>query len=367
MKPCLKQHGIGDRQLGVGLVDLLVAMLISLLLLAGIGQIYVSSRAANEYSDNLSRLNENARFAISLLTKNLRMAGHLPCEPLRFSSVVSDSAINDFIDFSRSIEGVDQVSDAAADDWYAGAVDGTDALKIIFSGDKEDRSFTVQSHVPGSAAIKLSSSMHSFKEGMYITVCDSEHGALFQNSSSPKWGYDLFHEAGGGGNCTANLGYPTECGSGRGHTFSEGSQVAELQGRVFYIGASKSGAGRSLYQRPLSFEGKSGIYTADKEELVEDVENLQLLYGIDSTADDDSVPDRYVRADSVTDWSRVVAVQLWVIVSTNKALRDFTDENSYGSEGYVIGGEHEVPIPPGAEEKYRVVLSSTIQLRNRVL
>ncbi|MES9958506.1 MAG: PilW family protein [Sedimenticola sp.] len=366
MKPRLKQSGTGGRQLGVGLVDLLVAMLISLLLLAGIGQIYISSRAANEYADNLSRLHENARFAISLLTRNLRMAGHLSCEPLRFSRVVSDSSINDFLDFSRPIEGVDQVSDVAADDWYAGAVDGTDAMKIIFSGDKEDRSFTVQSHVPGSAAIKLNSSMHSFKEGMYITVCDSEHGALFQNSSSPKWGYDLFHEA-GGGNCTAKLGYPTECGGGQGHTFSEGSQVAELQGRVFYVGASKGGTGRSLYQERLYYSDDSQGYKTIKEELVEDVENLQVLYGVDSAIDDDAVPDRYVKADAVSDWRNVVSVQLWVIVSTNEALRNFVDENHYGSGGYVIGGEQAVPIPSGAEDKYRVVLSSTIQLRNRVL
>ncbi|MES9937444.1 MAG: PilW family protein [Sedimenticola sp.] len=372
MKPCLKQRGTGDRQLGVGLVDLLVAMLISLLLLAGIGQIYISSRAANEYSDNLSRLHENARFAISVLTRNIRMAGHMPCAPSTLTNALASGEFDDYLDFNRPLEGINQVEGSI--DWAPAAIEGTDAIKVIYSGDSEGGSYGVVSHATGLASLALNRP-NPFPKGMVLMVCDPLHGAVFQNagvSGSPS----VTHEVGSDitpGNCISTLGFPGDCSAGRDYTFSKGSRLAEVKARAFYIGRNKNSNGRSLYQRRLDFiepKGKHdppGKYRLISEEIVEDVENLQILYGIDSSADADMTPDNYVKADAVIDWKRVVAVQIWVIASTHEPLRGFTDEAAYGSESYPIGGEENVAIPTGAEEKYRVVLSSTIQLRNRVL
>ncbi|MET0048913.1 MAG: PilW family protein [Sedimenticola sp.] len=377
MKPCLQQRGIGDRQLGIGLVDLLVAMLISLLLLAGIGQIYISSRAANEYADNLSRLHENARFAISVLTRNIRMAGHMPCAPSTLTNALASGEFDDYLDFNRPLEGINQVEGKV--DWTPAAIEGTDAIKIIYSGDSEGGSYGVVSHATGSASLELNRP-NPFPKGMVLMVCDPLHGAVFQNAGV-SGGPSVIHEAGSDltpGNCISALGYPGNCSAGREYTFSEGSRLAEVKARAFYIGRNKNSNGRSLYQRRLDFiepkdkhdpdnPGLPGKYRLISEEIVEDVENLQILYGIDSSADADITPDNYVKADAVTDWKRVVAVQLWVIASTHEPLRSFTDEAAYGSESYPLGGEENVAIPAGAEEKYRVVLSSTIQLRNRVL
>jgi len=57
---------------GFSLVELMVAMAIGLILTLLIGQIFINSRAMFASTDNLSRLQENARYALTLLSREIR-------------------------------------------------------------------------------------------------------------------------------------------------------------------------------------------------------------------------------------------------------------------------------------------------------
>lgn len=67
---------IGSRQRGISLIEIMVALLISLVLLAGFVQIFVSSKKTYQVQSNVGRLQENGRFALDVLTRNLRQAGY---------------------------------------------------------------------------------------------------------------------------------------------------------------------------------------------------------------------------------------------------------------------------------------------------
>ncbi|HID81767.1 MAG TPA: prepilin-type N-terminal cleavage/methylation domain-containing protein [Chromatiales bacterium] len=69
------------RQQGVTLVEMMIAMVISLLLMAGVYQTYLGSKQAYRTQDGLSRLQENARFAMDQLTRDIRMANNFGCVP----------------------------------------------------------------------------------------------------------------------------------------------------------------------------------------------------------------------------------------------------------------------------------------------
>jgi len=64
------------RQKGLSLVELLIAMLLGLLLTAGALQMMLSSQVIYQTTDTLSRIQENGRFALNFLAKDIRMAGH---------------------------------------------------------------------------------------------------------------------------------------------------------------------------------------------------------------------------------------------------------------------------------------------------
>ena len=67
------------RQQGMGLVELLVWMAISLLIISVIGVVYANTKQLTRVNDTVSRLQENGRFVIHLLDHDIRMAGFRGC------------------------------------------------------------------------------------------------------------------------------------------------------------------------------------------------------------------------------------------------------------------------------------------------
>ena len=68
---------IGQR--GLSLVEIMIAVTISVVLLAGVGKIFVSSKQTYRVQDALSRVQENGRFAADFLSRGIRMAGYSGC------------------------------------------------------------------------------------------------------------------------------------------------------------------------------------------------------------------------------------------------------------------------------------------------
>jgi prepilin-type N-terminal cleavage/methylation domain-containing protein len=70
--PCGTRHN----SRGFSLVELMVALVITLILLAGIGQIFLSSKKSYAIQDTLGRMQENGRYAMDVLKADLRRAGY---------------------------------------------------------------------------------------------------------------------------------------------------------------------------------------------------------------------------------------------------------------------------------------------------
>src|SRR5437899_12878115 len=71
-----RSPSVPGRAAGLTLVELLVAMTIGLVLIAGATQVYVDSHAAYAVNETTARLQENARYAISVLEPDIRMSGY---------------------------------------------------------------------------------------------------------------------------------------------------------------------------------------------------------------------------------------------------------------------------------------------------
>ncbi len=67
LAPCKTQRGIT-------LIELMIAITLGLLLMVVISNLFLGSKQSYRSQDNLARLNENGRFAIELLEKNIREA-----------------------------------------------------------------------------------------------------------------------------------------------------------------------------------------------------------------------------------------------------------------------------------------------------
>lgn len=65
-----------NKQSGFSLVEIMIALLIGLFLLGGILQMFSASQQTYRMQSNLARLQENGRFALDFLSRDIRMAGY---------------------------------------------------------------------------------------------------------------------------------------------------------------------------------------------------------------------------------------------------------------------------------------------------
>ncbi|AMK78282.1 MULTISPECIES: PilW family protein [Methylomonas] len=66
-------------QRGMTLIEIMIALLIGAFLLTGIIQIFIGSRQSYRMQENMSRLQENGRFALEFLSHDIRMTGFWGC------------------------------------------------------------------------------------------------------------------------------------------------------------------------------------------------------------------------------------------------------------------------------------------------
>ena len=66
-------------QTGLSLIEIMIALLIGAFLIGGVLQIFIGSKQTYRMQEALSRLQENGRFAMDFLAKDIRMAGYREC------------------------------------------------------------------------------------------------------------------------------------------------------------------------------------------------------------------------------------------------------------------------------------------------
>ncbi|RDH45522.1 PilW family protein [Zooshikella ganghwensis] len=65
-----------NKQSGLSLIELMIALVLGLLLLAGVLQVFLGSSQTYRLTGDLARAQENGRFALDMLARDIRMAGY---------------------------------------------------------------------------------------------------------------------------------------------------------------------------------------------------------------------------------------------------------------------------------------------------
>ncbi|MCP4048668.1 MAG: hypothetical protein GY732_22045 [Gammaproteobacteria bacterium] len=66
-------------QQGLSLIELMIAIMLSIFISAALISLFVNSKQNYRLNENMSRLQENARFAMSFLARDIRMADYRTC------------------------------------------------------------------------------------------------------------------------------------------------------------------------------------------------------------------------------------------------------------------------------------------------
>ena len=362
-----------SRARGMTLVELLVALVLSMFLIGGIIQIFVGNRVTFAFNDGLSRIQENARFSLEHIAFTSRMAGYSGClnEVAVFNNLAAPNAFRD--DIANGIQGhnangtgvgdafasaaTDPAPSANAGDWspvlppeLAGRViPGSDVL--IVRGAQGQTSSLV---APFSDTNQLYVAPgHGFTAGEILVVSDCQKATVFQLTSVGASGAadTLAHVNGGGfspGNAAATAAWPAE------QDYGLGSEVSRHQTYAFYIGQGASGR-PSLFQLRLQPLSATNAGFAP-EELVEGIDSMQIRFGTDPDNDGDS--DAWSPADGVADWTQVLSLEVTLLARSADEYGTETDTFVYNLAG--------TQFDPIDDRRLRQVFSSTVGIRNRL-
>ncbi|MGV6483864.1 PilW family protein [Stenotrophomonas sp. G4] len=373
---------------GLSLVELMIALVISLVLMLGVVQVFMASQTASRLSEGASRVQENARFALDFLERDIRMAGHMGCvndqahvvknqgDPVsHFTAATGDGSP---LDFSVSIQGFDAPETAPGGSLTLGAAwsapaalpdaiaglsptpaGGSDVLVLRYLA-PEGVPVTGISSDGGNAVLDMDSSSVArlTRDGVGVPtlfgIADCGHADIFAGELD-------------GARVTANsLDLSRYAAQPTGQTM-----LYRAESMVYYVGINPDTQQPGLRRA----RANSGGAYASNEELVEGIESLQLMYGLDTTANIGlSTPpagnitrlaaaggvSTDANADGAAQWLRVGQVQVGLLARSPSPSSSTAPANAFSVLGVSFANGDR------SDGHYRSSYEVSIALRNRL-
>ncbi|MGJ4803878.1 PilW family protein [Luteimonas sp. SDU82] len=421
----MSHHSTRRSQKGVSLIELMVALAIGSLLILALVEVFAASRTAYMLSAGLARTQENGRFAIDILQRDLRMAGHAGCvndqarflpgnvtasrpalvstfltdaqqfagnyaaEPelaLRFDMpIVGYEAVNtangntvtlSSMPGSASLASWSGMPASLFDDFPSGTaagapIAGSDVLVL--------RTFApigaqVTAFTPGDpATIQFEAGQSGrLTEGLanpgLFAIADCMQAAVFQATSTP-----FSASPSAAGSVTVGLGGLNESSFFTTPPFTTGqAMLYRAESVVYYVGINANDNPALYRMRYTAAPGSAAVTAMDPEELVEGIESLQLEYGQDNNTGAATTPTGNIgsslvatavepAADPETAWRRVGLVRVGLLARSTEPAAA-EQRDGDATRLSALG----VTFTPPDDTRYRAVYESTIALRNRL-
>lgn len=348
---------------GFTIVELMVAATLGLLILAGAISMFVSNKRIYTEQEEMSRLQENARFAMNMLIYDLRMAGYSGCNGSvdQVNNNITGGTDATDLFFYEPLEG----SEAAAN-WEPG--NSTDGVSTMQTGSDgitvrylapTDINLMNPAMTTGTNQIHTSSES-GLEKGDAIAISDCASADLVIITADPATSGCSSGQVSTGptDTCKTNVthaGGTPSSGAEPGNAVAALSKTYDLEAELqryithrYYVADDPNG-------NPVLMR-QSGFNQVNV--MVEGVENMQIMYGEDTTGSD-SVADTYVDANTVANWDNVVSVRVSMLIRSVEEYGGDTDGATYQLLGNSVG--------PFNDRRRRRVFTTTVDVRNRSL
>ena len=332
---------------GFSLVELMLALALGLVVVTGIVQLFVGNSQTYSVLNGQARMQENARFAMEFIARTARSAGYFGCAP-ETANIVKGlrgnwNAMPEF-DITQFVQGYNGNADGTWSPTLAtlprttGGVNvnvyipgngidtttiepGTDVL--VFRGmQNPGRNLTQVLQPTGDPVVRAPGGDPGFGVNDIVLLANCEQAAVFRVTGINVAGDEatLLHATSAAGNLYENadqISSPTGTIpftlSYLGRSYGEDANVGALESTYFFIAPSLGQDNQG--NTPSALWQKVG--GAQPVELVQGVEDLEVLFGVDTTLTDGiSNANQYVDFNDVPDPNQVVSLRISVAVNS---------------------------------------------------
>lgn len=318
------------KQLGFSMVELMVAMVIQFILLAGMVFVYSNSRVMFTVNEQLSRVQENGRYLTDVLLHDIRMAGYSGCRSI--DEVVPNNIARLPPTFASLADGITVFENGAgwANPSALTRVAGSDVITLQSA---QGSGVSLRANmITDTATIRMIWNPDRLAANDLILISDCSHADLFR-ALAIKHGTIIVH------NNIANTGNQLS------KAYAKDAQLMPFDAHTYFI-ATGANAEPGLYQ--YSFNSDTATL------LAEGVENMQLLLAEDTSGDQE--PDVYVNATAVMDWEAVIGVRVGLLMrSANNVATE--------ARAFTFNGAN---ANTGNDTRVRKAFWSYAAMRNRI-
>ena len=335
------------RQSGLSLIELMIAITLSLLLIAGVLQIFLSSKQTYSTNTALARVQESGRFAMDFLTYDIRNAGYKG-QCMGEPNNMLDSTVNLF-NLNDPIEGWNDEAPALLAGKNVVADSDVLLLKLAtgagdFIADGNNKSTLPNMDID---SVKSGTNSTGIPAGTITLVSDALGCDIFQNTSD---GNANVLQQSGGNVKPGNKNPSSNPKQYWGHNYTGEVEILTLQNAIYYL-QENNGRPPSLARERLQTSGTTAGFIA--EELVEGIQDMQITYGVAGA--NRQVTD-YVDADAVANWDNVVSVRISLLAVS-------ADTNVVPENQVIAFNGDDVEI---TNRRLAQVFTTTVGIRNRL-
>jgi len=292
-------------QRGFSLVELMVALVISLLIISSAAGLFVAQQAAQRLSEQTLRPTEDRRLAADLISRDARAAGDYGCAKststtnlLNNSSAVNTA--NRIRGFKYNVSSQSITLDSTVPGATLVSAMNPKSDAVVFFGTYGALSPTASTLTSSTASIPMSASA-PIATGDTVLISDCLQSTIFEATGNTN--NTIVHAQGtttalGQGNSSSDLG----------KAYAIGSEVSRIDA-IWYVIAAPVGRPYGLY-RVSATQGTAALITTLATQ-------LYFNYGVDSNGD--GVADQTVDAASVSDWTQVVQLNFHLLLRSANA------------------------------------------------
>ena len=311
----MKERNLTNK--GFTIVELLIAMTISLVVMGAITYTFKSQQDSYVVQTQISSMQQNLRAAMYMLTRDIQMAGY-------YTNFDSDTYAMDWDDLDGNnetirplIHGFDNRDDMFGGD---GIKDGTDLVVIIKAA--ESRQLAAGETASGNTVPASLRNVDNLVSGKCAMLVKHDLSTA-----------DFFQVQDDSGNMTLTISLD--------NTYSQNDWIFRVDVIVYYVNDDLNNP--CLLRKNLGSNETAQV-------VAENIDNLQLQYLLNDGSlvnDPDNPP---------TSGSDVRAVKVFLLARTANIIRNYTDANTYN-----MGNN---PIPNPNDGYRRKLLTSIIKTRN---